>query len=67
MTEDKLKQLQDKAKERHANVSLDIPVCRPELFEEKVARIKAVAERVNKAIGLCEDCGKQDCQCGFGE
>ena len=69
MKEEKLKELQKMAK--NMNVMMMIPidahVTRAELFNEKVARIKEVSKRVNKAIGLCEDCGKQDCQCGFGE
>jgi hypothetical protein len=50
---EKLKQLQDKSKERHKLI-FEPPVsqiCDP-MFEEKQARIKEIADRVNKAIGF---------------
>ena len=50
---EKLKQLQEKAKQRH-KVIFEPPVsqiCDP-MFEEKQARIKEIADRVNEAIGF---------------
>ena len=50
---EKLKQLQEKSKERH-KLNFESPVnqiCDP-IFEERQARIKEIADRVNKAIGF---------------
>lgn len=50
---EKLKQLQNKSKERH-KLNFEPPVNQicDSVFEEKQARIKEIADRVNKAIGF---------------
>ena len=50
---ERLKQLQDKSKERH-KLNFEPPVSQisDPVFEEKQARIKEIADRVNEAIGF---------------
>ena len=50
---EKLKQLQEKAKQRHKMI-FEPPVSQisDPVFEERQARIKEIADRVNEAIGF---------------